>query len=132
MTQFDHEMKLFEEIKNKYRPIKGFHLVLDLDAYKMGKEIIHKFRFDSEEYLYFVNVERHEKNIEIVLITSNIMNTLHYFSKALRVRYNYDKELLLEFEDYAPNPYKLNRTLEHQVELLVYDLNHPKPQKPVC
>ena len=48
MTQFDHEMKIFEEIKNKYRPINGFHLVLDLDAYKEGIESISKFEFASD------------------------------------------------------------------------------------
>ncbi len=102
MTRFDQEMKLFEEIKNKYKPIEGYHLVLDLDAYKNGLEILHRFSYDSDEYLNFVNIESHEKN------------------------------LLLEFEDYSPNPYKLNRTLKHQMELLIFDLTHPKPSKPVC
>lgn len=132
MTQFDREMKIFEEIKNKYKPIAGFHLVLDLDAYKEGEEIITKFEFGSEEYFYLVSIERHEKNKEIVLISSYAMNTMHYFSKALRARYDYDKDLLLEFEDYAPNPYKLNRSLRHEMELLVYELTHPKPDKPAC
>ena len=132
MTQFDQEMQLFEEIKRKYAPIAGYHLVLNLTAYKMGQEVIYKFRFNSEECNSFVNIERYEKNIEIVFITSNIMNTLHYISKALRVRYNYDKNLLLEFEDRAPSPRKLKRTLKHQMELLAYDLTHPKPMKPAC
>lgn len=132
MNHFDKEMKLFVEIKNKYRPIADFHLVLDVTAYKAGREIIHKFKFDSEECCYFVNVEKHEKNKEIAFITSNIMNTIHYISKVLRVRYDYDKNLLLEFEDYTNSPCKLNRTFKHQMELLAYDLTYPKPKKPAC
>ena len=132
MSQFDQEMKLFEEIKSKYKPTPGFHLVLDLDAYKQGEEIIQKFEFDSDEYLNLINIEHYDKNTEIVIITSNLGNSLHYISKALRIRYDYDKALLIEFEDYAPNPFKIKRTLKQQVELLVYDLNNPKPAKKIC
>ena len=132
MTPFAQEMKLFEEIKNKYQPIEGYHLVLDLDAYKVGKEIIHKFEFDSAEYFYMVNIEIHEKNKEIVIITSNGSNVLEYDSHGLFQVYNYDKNLIIEFFDKAPNPYKLNRSLKHQMELLVYDLTYPKPEKPAC
>lgn len=58
MTQFDEEMKFFEEIKNKYKPVEGCHLVLNLDTYKKGKEIIQRFKFDSEEYFNLVNIEQ--------------------------------------------------------------------------
>ena len=89
MTQFDREMHIFEEIKKKYKPIDGFHLVLDLDEYKKGKEIIHKFEFDSKDYFNLVAIECREKNKEIVLICSYMMNTLHYISGsscAIRLR----------------------------------------------
>ena len=132
MTQFDQEMKIFEEIKNKYKPIKGFHLVLDLDEYKKGEVKIHQFKIDSEEYFNLVSIECFEKNKEIVLICSKAENTIHYKSKILRVRYNCDKDLLLEFEDYSPSPKKLNRTLKQQLELLAFVLTHPEPDKPLC
>ena len=132
MTQFDQELKLFEEIKNKYQPIKNYHLVLDLDAYKIGKEIIHKFEFDSEEYFYLVNIEAREKNKEIVIITSNGEGFIEYDSNKLYLLYNYSKKLMQDFHDKTPNPYGLKRSLKHQMKLLVFDLTHPKAEKPVC
>lgn len=132
MASFDQEMKLFEEIKNKYKPIEGYYLVLDLDAYKRGEEIITKFEFDSYEYHQAVNIEAHEKNKEIVIITSNRCNSIHYNSHSLFVMFNFDKNLMLEFFDKTPNPYRLNRTLRQEMELLAYELNHPKPKKPAC
>jgi len=132
MTRFDQEMQLFEEIKNKYTPIAGYHLVLDLGAYKNGEIIILKFEFESDEYQKLVNIEIREKNKEIVIVTSNGSNVLEYDSHDLFLVYNYDKNTVIEFFDKSPNPYKLNRSLKHQMELLVYDLTHPKPKKPAC
>lgn len=132
MTQFDREMLLFEEIRTKYKPIQGFHLVLDLDAYKQGEEVIQKFEFDSDEYLNLINVESNEKNKEIVIITSNIRNVMMYNSKILYARYDFDKKEVIQFKDLTPNPYKIKRTMKQQIERLVYDLNNPKPDKPIC
>lgn len=132
MTSFDHEMKIFEEIKNKYKPIEGYHLVLDLDAYKKGEVFITEFEFNSEEYHKLVNIEVYEKNKEIVIITSNRGNALQYDSQSLFLMYNYDKDIILELYDKSPNPYKLKRSFKHQMELLAYDLTHPKPEKPAC
>lgn len=132
MTQFDQEMQLFVEIKNKYKPIKDFYLVLDLEEYKKGKDIVSKFSFDSEEYLRLVNIEAYEKNKEIVIISSNGTNCLQYDSKSLFLMFDYDRNIVYEFMDRAPNPFGLKRTLQQQIDLLVYDLNHPKPDKPVC
>lgn len=132
MTQFDQEMKIFEEIKNKFKPIKGFHLVLDLDEYKKGQAIINKFEFKSEEYRKLVNIDAYEKNKEIVIISSNGGNCLQYDSKSLFLMFDYDKNIVFEFLDKAQNPFKLKRTLKQEMELLVYELTHPKPDKPVC
>ena len=134
MTQFDQEMKIFEEIKNKYKPIEGFHLVLDLDEYKHKREVIRKFSidFDSADYFKLVSIDRNEKNKEMVLISSNTKNTLHYFSHILRVTYDYEKDIILEFEDFTPRPNGVRRSLKRQMELLAYELTHPKPQKPAC
>lgn len=132
MTQFDQEMKIFEEIKNKFKPIKGFHLVLDLDEYKKGQAIIRKFELKSEEYRKFVNIEAYEKNKEIVIISSNGGNCLQYDSKSLFLMFDYDRDIVFEFLDKAQKPHKLKRTLKQQMDLLVYDLTHPKPDKPVC
>lgn len=132
MTQFDYEMELFEEIINKYKPIRGCHLLLDLDAYKQGQEILTKFAIGSDEYHKVVNIEYNEKQKEKVIITSNIKNGISYNSKILYARYDCNKRQIVEFEDLTPNPYKLKRTLEQQMELLVYELNNPKPSKPIC
>lgn len=132
MSLFDQEMKLFEELKRKYRPIEGYHLVLDLDAYKNGKTVINKFKFNSIEYHRVVNIEAYNKNKEIVIITSNGGNTLQYDSHDLFLMYDYDKNLVFDFIDKIPSPYKLNRTLKQQMVLLAYDLTYPKSKKPVC
>jgi hypothetical protein len=132
MTLFDQEIKYFEEIKNIYKPVVGFHLVLDLDAYKMGQEIVQKFRFDSADYFHLVNIEVREKNKEIVIITSNSGGFIEYDSHGLYLMYDCSKNLVLDFYDRTPNPHKLNRSLNHQMKLLVFDLNHPKPKKPAC
>lgn len=132
MTQFEREMQLFEEIRNKYKPIEGYHLVLDLDAYKQGEEILLKFEFDSDEYLNLINIESYDKNKEIVIITSNTRNSILYNSRILFARYDLDKNQLIEFQDLTPSPYKIKRTMAQQMERLVYDLNNPKPRKPIC
>lgn len=132
MTQFDQEMKIFEEIRNKYKPIIGFHLVLDLDEYKKGQIIIRKFELKSEEYRKLVNIETYEKNKEIVIISSNVRKCLQYDSKSLFLMYDYDKNIVFEFFDKAQNPKNLKRTMRQQIDLLVFDLTHPKPDKPIC
>lgn len=132
MTRFDREMRLFEEIKNKYKPLAGFHLLLDLDAYKQGVEILTKFDFDSDEYHKVVNIEYNEKEKEKVIITSNRRNSISMSSKFLYIWFDLDKNQLIEFSDLTPNPYKLKRTMVQEMELLVYDLNNPKPRKPAC
>ncbi len=132
MTQFDQDMKIFEEIRNKYKPIKGFHLVLDLDEYKKGQTIIRKFELKSEEYRKLVNIETYEKNKEIVIISSNVRKCLQYDSKSLFLMYDYDKNIVFEFFDKAQNPKNLKRTMKQQIDLLVFDLTHPKSEKPIC
>ena len=132
MTQFDQDMKIFEEIRNKYKPIKGFHLVLDLDEYKKGQTIIRKFELKSEEYRKLVNIETYEKNKEIVIISSNVRKCLQYDSKSLFLMYDYDKNIVFEFFDKAQNPKNLKRSMKQQIDLLVFDLTHPKPDKPIC
>ena len=69
MTQFDQEMLIFEEIKSKYKPVEGYHLVLDLAAYKNGKEILFKFKLDSEVYRILVNTKYACGNLDCVIIT---------------------------------------------------------------
>jgi hypothetical protein len=132
MTSFEKELILFEEIKNKFSPIKGHHLLLDLDAYKCGETILTKFELDAENYHQIVNIEYNEKEKEKVIITGNKKNTISYSSKILRIRYDYDKKQIIELEDLTPSPYQLKRTLKQQMELLVFDLNNPKPRKPAC
>lgn len=131
MTPFDQEMTHFEEIKNKYSPVDGFHLVLDLAAYKVGREILFKFEAGSEIYRLLVNSKYASGNQDCVIITSiNNRKSLLFESKVLYLYYCLDKNLILEFFDKSPNPYKLNRSLKHQMTLLAYDLAHPKPIKP--
>lgn len=132
MTQFDREMLLFEEIKNKYKPIEGYHLLLDLDEYKKGKEILTKYEYDSDEYFRVINIEYNEKEKEKVIITSNKRNSISMTSKVLYIWFDLDRNQLIEFQDLTPNPYKLKRTMRQEMELLAYDLTNPKPRKPAC
>ena len=132
MTEFDYEMELFEKIISKYKPVKGYHLLLDLDAYKQGQEILTKFVVGCDEYHKVVNIEYNEKQKEKVIITSNIKNGISYNSKILYSNYDCDKKQIIEFEDYTPNPYRLKRTFAQQMELLVFELNYPEPCKPIC
>ena len=132
MTALDQELFYFKEIKNKYSPIEGYHLVLDLDAYKLGKEIIKQFSFDSEDYHQLINIDFYEKNLEQVIITSNQGGCFLYHSKLLIVNYDYTKQYINHFEDLTPSPYKLKRTMQQQVKLLLFELNNPKPRKPAC
>lgn len=133
MASFDREMFLFEEIKNKYKPIEGYHLVLDLDAYRKGREILFKFEIGSEVYRVLINTKYANGNKDCVIITSsNNKKSILYDSEILYLDYSIDKDLILVICDKTPNPYKLNRSLKHQMELLAYDLTHPKPMKPAC
>ena len=132
MTSFEQELILFEEIKNKFKPIKGYRLLLDLDAYKYGETILTKFELNAQNYHQIVNIEYNEKEKEKVIITGNKKNTIMYRSKILYARFDYDLGQLIEFQDYTPNAYQLKRNLKQQMELLVFDLNNPKPIKPIC
>jgi hypothetical protein len=132
MTSFEQELILFEEIKNKFKPIKGYRLLLDLDAYKYGETILTKFELNAQNYHQIVNIEYNEKEKEKVIITANHKNTIYYESKLLRICYDYDKNEITELEDLTPNTYQLKRTLAQQIELLIFDLNNPKPRKPAC
>lgn len=107
-------------------------MVLDLDAYKQGVEILTQFEYDSDEYLRLINIEYYDKQKEIVIISSNKGNTVMLNSKILYVEYDCDKKEIIELQDFTPNSYKIKRTLTQQMELLVYDLNNPKPAKPIC
>lgn len=130
MTDFDQEINLFNEIKNRYKPVAGYHLVLDLDAYRVGREIILQFRFDSKDYFKFVNIEVRNKNKEIVIITSNGDGFFEYDSSKLFVLYNYKKKTMLIFNDKTPSPYRINRSLKQQMLVLAHDLTYPKLKKP--
>lgn len=132
MTQFDQEMRLFEEIKSKYKPIEGYHLVLDLVAYRNGKEILFKFKLGSEVYRILVNTKYACGNLDCVIITFSNRKIVSLNSKYAYLRYDLDKTDLLEFEDRTVNHHNIKRTLRQQAELLVYELNNPKPQKPIC
>ncbi len=132
MTRFDQEMKLFEEIKNKYKPIEGYHLILDLDAYRKSKEMLFKFKIGSEVYRLLVNSKYANGNKECVIISGNVKKTIVFDSKILYLEYDFDRNVIVDFFDKAPNPYKLNRSLKHQMKLLVFDLTHPKSEKPAC
>lgn len=130
MTNFDQEINLFSEIKNKYKPVAGYHLVLDLDAYRVGSEIILQFSFDSEDYFKFVNIEVRNKNKEIVIITSNGDGFIEYDSSKLFILYNYKINEILIFYDKTPSPYRINRSLKQQMLVLAHDLTYPKLKKP--
>lgn len=133
MTQFDSETLLFEEIKNKYKPIKGYHLVLDLDAYRNGKEVLFKFKLESKVYEILVNSKYACGNKDCVIITFNKKKIATLNSKYAYLMYNLDKlPILQEFEDRTIKPNKFKRTLQQQTELLIYELCNPKPDKPVC
>jgi hypothetical protein len=132
MTPLEKELILFEEIKNKFSPIEGYRLLLDLDAYKCGETILTKFELYDENFHQIVNIEYNEKEKERVIFTSTVENSISYSSKLLRICYDYDKNEITELEDLTPSPYQLKRTLVQQIELLVFDLNNPKPRKPAC
>lgn len=132
MTQFDQEMLTFKEIIHRYKPIKGFHLVLDLADYKSGKESLGKYKFGCRKYRQYVNSECHEKNIDIVIITSNMGNQITYRSKFLYAKYCYDRNEFIEIEDPQPFKMKIKRTMRQEIELLFFELNNPQPIKPIC
>ncbi len=132
MTQFDLEMKLFAELINKYKPVSGHHLVLDLADYRLGKETIRKFKVGCEIYRHYVNVECHDHSIETVIITSNIKNQITCYSKNLYAKFSYDQKELMEFEDLTPPKQRFKRTMQQEMNLLCYELNNPQPVKPIC
>ncbi|MEK6627684.1 MAG: hypothetical protein AABY53_03585 [Bdellovibrionota bacterium] len=132
MTQFDQEMKTFKEIIPKYRPINGYHLVLDLADYKSGKETICRYRIGSKKYRNYINVECHDKNIDIVMITSNKCNQITNRSKYLYAVFCYDQKVFTEIEDLSPSIKLFNRTIRQETELLFFELNNPQPIKPFC
>ena len=132
MTQFDLEIKIFKEIIHKYKPIKGYHLVLDLADYKSGKETIYKYKIGSKKYRNYINVECHDKNIEIVIITSNISNQITYRSKYLYAIFCYERNEFTEIEDLFPTKKQLKRTMQQEIELLFFELHNPQPIKPFC
>lgn len=132
MKELDREILLFEELKKKYSPIQGFHLLLDLDAYKQGVEILTQYSYDSDEYFKTVNIDYNEKEKEKVIITSNKRNSISMTSKILYIWFDLDKNQIIEFRDLTPNPFKLKRTLKQETDLLIYELQNPQPRKPAC
>lgn len=132
MTKFDQEMKIFKEIIPKYKPVKGYFLVLDLADYKKGIETIRKFEIGSEEYHQYINIECYEKKIEVVIICSNIEHCISYHSHNLNSEYSYEKKEFVEIEDRSPKRKILNRNMAQEMALLYYELNNPQIIKPDC
>ena len=132
MTQFDQEMKAFKEIISKYRPVKDYHLVLDLADYKSGKETIYKYKIGSKKYRNYINVECHEKNIDIVIITSNKGNQITYRSQYLYAIFCCDRNEFIEIEDLRSSKRLFERTMKQEIELLFFELHNPQPVKPLC
>lgn len=132
MSPIERELQFFEEIKAKYEPIVGLHITLDLDAYKAGKEVLYKFPMDSEEYQQLnISFTVQEKERVTIGIYKN-KGFIFYHGHLLHLRFDLEKNEIKEFCDLTPNPYKLNRTMKQQIELLAYELTYPKPRKPAC
>lgn len=132
MTLFDQEMEIFKEIISQYKPLKGYHLVLNLADYKQGKETLCKYKIGCDKYHHYINVECHDKNIEIVMITSNIHNSITYRSKYLYATFCYELNEFVQIEDLAPSKQVIKRSVQQELELLCYELHNPQTIKPDC
>ncbi len=107
-------------------------MVLDLTDYKSGKESIRRYKIGCKKYRRYINRECPNKNIDIVIITSNISNQITYSSKYLYAIFCYDRNEFIEIEDLKPLKTQFNRTITQEIELLFFNLRNPQPIKPAC
>ena len=123
---------LFEKLKYLYEPIPNMAIVLDLELYKKGITQIYVFDIESKIYYEFINSDMASTDRETIVWTSLKNNFVTIYTKQIRLSFDLDKNEIDDYEDLNLRSHFVKLDMRQQAELLVYELNHPKPEKPDC
>ncbi len=123
---------LFEELKFLYKPIQDVAIVLDLELYKKGITQVYVFDIKSSIYYEFINSKLASIYRETIIWTSLKKQSVSMYSKKLRISFDLDKEEIDGYENLNFRHHFVKLNMKQQAELLIFELNNPKPTKPDC
>ncbi len=123
---------LFEKLKYLYKPIEGLAVVLDLELYKKGIQQVYVFHIESDIYYEFINSDMASTERETIIWTSLKNNFVTMYAKQIRLSFDLDKNELVDYENLNLRSHFIKLDIRQQAELLIYELNHPKLEKPDC
>lgn len=123
---------LFEELKFFIQPIKDLAIILDLDLYRNGITQFYVFEHSSQEFMQFINCEMASNDRDFMLWVYLQERYVEIDTNNIRISYNLEKNELYEYVNLNTRGHFVQLNLKQQMECLVYELNHPKPEKPEC
>ncbi len=123
---------LFEKLKFFIEPIKDLAIILDLDFYRKGITQTYVFEIGTDEHDQFINAYMCFNKRAFIQYVSARKTFVSMYSRNFSFYFDLEINELTEYVDSNVRPYFINRDIRQQAELLVYELNHPKPEKPDC
>jgi hypothetical protein len=121
---------LFEKLKYFIQPIKDLAIILDLDLYKKGITQMYVFEAKAKEYDRFLNNFMSLQNKSFVIYVWAEKKFVDMCTENFSISYDFEIKMIDEYTDFNMRPSFLS--LKQQVECLIYELNHPKLEKPDC
>ncbi len=121
---------LFEKLKFFIQPIKDLGIILDLDLYRKGITQLYVFELQNKEYDRFLNNFLCLNKKSFVLYVWGKKKFVDMCTENFSISYDFELKMIDEYTDFNIRPSFL--TLRQQAECLVYELNHPKPEKQDC
>ncbi len=121
---------LFEKLKFFIQPIKDLAIILDLDFYRRGITQMYVFELQNKDYDRFLNNFLCLNKKSFVLYVWGKKKFVDMCTENFSISYDFEQKMIDEYIDFNIRPSFL--TLRQQAECLVYELNHPKPEKPDC
>lgn len=123
---------LFEKLKFFIQPIKDLAIILDLDLYRKGITQIYVFEHNSQEFKHFINCELASKNRDFMLWVYLQERYVEIHTTNISISYNLHKNQLEDYENLNTRGHFIQLNLKQQMECMVFELNHPKSEKPDC
>jgi hypothetical protein len=123
---------LFEKLKYFIQPIKDLAIILDLDLYRKGITQMYVFEHKSKEFMQFINCELASNERNFMLWVYLQERYVEIDTKNIRLSYNLEKNELNDYVNLNTRGHFIQLSMKQQMECLVYELNHPKPEKPDC
>lgn len=121
---------LFEKLKFFIQPIKNLGIILDLDLYRKGIMQLYVFELKTKEYDRFLNNFLCRNKKSFVLYVWGKKKFVDMCTENFSINFNLDSKTLDTYIDCNVRPSFLS--LKQQAVALVFELNHPKPEKPDC